>query len=89
MVSGEDLALIHRTYLHDYYFMWKEGQGAIALGYGSIYNHATQPNADYRMDYDDRSISFYSLRTIATGDEITVNYIRGGDQRSTLWFAEK
>lgn len=88
VLSAEDLALVHRTHLHDYYFLWEKGQGAIALGYGSIYNHASRPNADYHMNYVDRSISFVSLQAIDSGEEITVNYIDEGDQRSFLWFEE-
>ena len=85
-----DVALIHQTKLHDYYFLWGyEEECAIALGYGSLYNHASEPNADYDMDYDHLTIDFYCIRPIAAGEEITINYVDGGDVRTTLWFEEQ
>jgi hypothetical protein len=72
--------------LHDYYFLWEKDQCAIALGYGSLYNHATDPVADYKMDYVDQSISFFAIRPIAVGEEITVNYVSGGNEKGRLWF---
>lgn len=81
-----DLLLIHQTGLHDYYFLWEKGQCAIALGYGSLYNHAADPNADYRMDYPGGSITFFSVRPIAAGEEITINYVSGGNEQGRLWF---
>lgn len=89
VLPAGDLSLIHRTYLHDYYFLWEKEQCAIALGYGSLYNHAEQPNAEYQMDYADQSISFYSLREISASEEITINYVAGGNERSVLWFEVK
>ncbi|MCB0630684.1 MAG: SET domain-containing protein-lysine N-methyltransferase [Saprospiraceae bacterium] len=88
VLSAADLRLIHQTHLHDYYFLWEDGHCAIALGYGSLYNHASKPNADYRMDYADHSITFYCTRLIKAGEEITVNYVAGGNERSELWFKE-
>ena len=35
------------TVLKDYCFNWAEGKVALALGYGSIYNHSYRPNARY------------------------------------------
>lgn len=89
VLSAADLKLIHQTHLHDYYFMWEDGRCAIALGYGSLYNHASEPNADYGMDFDDHSISFYAIEPIEAGEEITINYIVGGDEQEELWFVEK
>jgi len=86
VLTKADLKLIHQTHLHDYYFLWDEGQCAIALGYGSLYNHATEPNAEYRMNYADKSISFFCIQPIASGEEITINYVEGGNERGELWF---
>lgn len=89
VLPASDLPLIHQTHLHDYYFLWENKQCAIVLGYGSLYNHAGEPNADYRMDYEDRSVSFFCKQSIAAGEEITVNYVKGGNEQRKLWFAEK
>ena len=46
---------------------------ALALGYGSLYNHSYNPNARY--DDVGRQIKEYSaLRDIQRGEEITINY---------------
>jgi uncharacterized protein len=46
---------------------------ALALGYGSIYNHSFKPNARYGPIAPDL-MEFYSLRLISAREEITINY---------------
>ncbi len=89
VLAGEDTAKIHQTRLHDYYFLWGQNACAIALGYGSLYNHSSDSNADYYMDFERETIDVISTRPIQAGEEITVNYVDGGDQRTSLWFEEK
>ncbi|TMD94821.1 MAG: hypothetical protein E6I76_11755 [Chloroflexi bacterium] len=40
---------IDATLIDEYYFDW-DGDGAIALGLGSLYNHADEPIAEYIKD---------------------------------------
>ena len=81
-----DLAHVHASRLHDYYFLWEpEGATAIALGYGSLYNHADDSNADYEMHFGDEAIHVISKRAIGAGEEVFIDYTDGVD-RSTLWF---
>lgn len=61
------------TVLSDYAFEWSKGKVALALGYGSIYNHSYQPNARYE-DNTDRTKSYLAIRDIPSGEEITINY---------------
>ncbi len=90
VLPPKDLKLVHQTLLHDYYFYWGDNtRCAIALGYGSLYNHASDANADYRMDLEQETIDIFSLRTIYSGEEITINYTEGGAQASELWFEEQ
>ncbi|MEL7425651.1 MAG: SET domain-containing protein [Bacteroidota bacterium] len=90
ILSKKDTSRIHKTKLHDYYFLWgKKGESAIALGFGSIYNHAKKPNAEYAMDLENNSIDIFAIRKITAGQEITINYMDGGVQESELWFKEK
>jgi SET domain-containing protein len=56
-----------------YVFEWGRGQLALALGYGSLYNHSYRPNACY-VDLAGRTKEFTAIRDIAAGEEITVNY---------------
>lgn len=81
-----DLEHVHASRLHDYYFLWQhDGETAIALGFGSLYNHADGSNADYEMHFDDDTLHIISKRAIAAGKEICIDYTDGVD-RSTLWF---
>jgi SET domain-containing protein len=58
--------------LTDYGFWWGRDTVAIALGYGSLYNHSYRPNARF---YRDRLTQvFIAVRDIRSGQEITVNY---------------
>jgi len=88
VLPEQDLPVIHTTHLHDYYFLWgkKQNQCAIALGYGSLYNHSYQANANYLFDYDTNTIDFVCVKDIAAGEEITVNYNGGPDDKTPVWF---
>lgn len=65
--------------LMDYVFIWGKKTVAIALGYGSLYNHSYKPNARY-YDGPGRTKVFLALRAIRAGEEILVNY--NGDPKS-------
>lgn len=82
------LALVRQTVLDDYYFDWgDDGEWyAFALGYGSLYNHSYEPNADYGMDFEHNTIDFYCLRDIAAGEEICINYNGSPGDRTKVWF---
>ena len=71
--------------LHDYCFEWGDGTVALALGFGSLYNHSYTPNARYD-DEGFRTKVFTALRDIARGEEITVNYNGDPGDRSPVWF---
>ncbi len=90
VLPAEDLPVIHNTRLHDYYFMWgwEDNQCAIALGYGSLYNHAYNPNAQYLIDIDNETIEFIALRDIQKGEEITVSYNGDPEDQTKVWFDE-
>lgn len=59
--------------LEDYYFDAR-GKHAIFTGYGSIYNHATNPNADYTINMKRKVATIIAERTIQKGEEIFVSY---------------
>ena len=67
--------------LEDFYFDAK-GKYAVFLGFGSIYNHSDDPNADYRVSVTNRIATFKATRTIPKGKEIFVSY---GDE----WFSDR
>ncbi|MCB0562304.1 MAG: SET domain-containing protein-lysine N-methyltransferase [Lewinellaceae bacterium] len=91
VMPGNHRRHLDETGLYDYYFIWGEedGQCAIALGYGSLYNHSFEPNSEYRADLTGLTLDFYALRDIAAGEEITVNYNGDPDKRDKLWFSAR
>ncbi|MFE1109232.1 SET domain-containing protein [Streptomyces rochei] len=84
LVPASQRHLVDDTALYDYYFDWPGGQAALALGYGSLYNHSPRPNARYRKNTDALTVDIHAVRAIAPGQEITVDYTCDGT--NPLWF---
>lgn len=83
-----DRKLIDESYLYNYYFLWEDDHAstAIALGYGSLYNHSYQPNARYETYYEEQVIKFIAIKDIPAHTEITVNYNYDSDDQTPVWF---
>lgn len=62
--------------LERYIFAWdKTGDvAAIALGYGSLYNHSDSPNAAFAPRKRDKVVVFRARQDIAEGEQILVDY---------------
>lgn len=73
------------TGLGPYVFEWGVGKLALALGYGSLYNHSYEPNARYN-DVGPRTKAFEAVRDIAAGEEVTVNYNGDPGRKKEVWF---
>ncbi len=84
----KEMEAIKGTTLYDYYFEWGEeaDQGAIALGFGSIFNHAVNPNAKYLVDYESNELKVFAIGDIPAGVEITFNYHGLPGNKEKLWF---
>jgi SET domain-containing protein len=82
----EDARHIDATPLANYYYLWKEGINALALGYGSLYNHSYHPNAYYLRNYENQTLEIIALRDIAPGEEILINYNGDPSCKDPLWF---
>jgi len=86
LIPGEQARQIVRGYiLYEYYFEWKKDSIAIALGYGSLYNHAENPNTEFQPDYKNQYIIFTALKNIPAGTEILVDY-HAGNPNEQVWF---
>jgi uncharacterized protein len=85
MTADEYADGLARTPLKDYCFSWGIDQVALALGYGSLYNHSYKPNARYD-DVGPSTKAFVAIRPIAQGEEITVNYNGKPTSRAKVWF---
>jgi SET domain-containing protein len=72
--------------ISNYVFEWEKDDMAIALGYGSFYNHSYSPNAKYELQYQKGLIEFVAAREIDEGDEIKVNYNGSPGDTSPVWF---
>ena len=69
-----DVPAIRDTLLGRYSFQWAGDGVALALGYGSLYNHSSEPNCIYWTIKDEGVIEFVALVDIQAGEEIRVNY---------------
>lgn len=85
VIPREQQALVDQTVLYNYTYAWGSDE-AIALGFGSLYNHSYSPNAVYRREMDNLVMEYLALRDIAKGDEITVNYNGSPEDRGAVWF---
>jgi hypothetical protein len=87
-IPRAEMGLIESCVLADYDFRWGEDgrEGAIALGYGSIYNHSYTPNAHYVKHFERLTIDFIALRDIAAGEEIRTNYNGDPASKKMMWF---
>ena len=89
IILPKQKTLVDKTIFHDYYYNWPEPKGAacVPLGYGSIYNHSVEPNAEIVLDIEGKILQFHCIKQTSAGDEIFVDY-SGGEAAAleTLWF---
>ena len=62
---------------------------ALSLGFGSLYNHATDANAAYHMDIPQQRMIYYALEDIPRGKEICINYAGEKGKEPTEWFLSR
>ena len=70
-------------------FNWSKTHVALALGYGSLYNHSDQPNLTFQRGPENLTITFSALRDIAAGEQLTISYDHigeGKNPRERSWF---
>jgi len=90
LIPGHEWPHIEPTVLALYIYNFgptpEQEHAAIALGYGSLYNHSYLPNAKYIKDWDRQLVHFVAVRDIAEGEEITVNYNGVPEDQKPIWF---
>lgn len=88
VMSNDDRQHLDKTLLHDYIFEWgpDKEQCCMALGLIPIYNHSYKSNSDYYMDFDEQMMVIKTVKPIAAGEEITINYNGDWDNENKLWF---
>ncbi|MBM7655397.1 SET domain-containing protein [Neobacillus cucumis] len=79
---------LRKTVFIEYVFWWGENleECALALGYGSLFNHSFQPNALYKLNLANKTIDFYAHTNIVEGEEILINYNGDPDNDTPVWF---
>jgi hypothetical protein len=92
IVPKSDMSNLAESILVTYFFYFGKNKErlAVALGFGSVYNHSYEPNATYKIKERNQTINFTALGNIQKGDEITVNYNFGNPKnKAPLWFEVK
>ena len=76
LINQVDKELLKNTVLYHYYFLLNNAEhpAAVGLGYSSLYNHSTPSNAIYSIDLAKKIIEIKTVKVIAAGEEITLNY---------------
>lgn len=90
VVPAKDYDAVSSTVLDGYVYDWgRDGELAVALGQGSLYNHSFQPNVVYEKRLSDRLIEYRALRDVEPGEELCINYNGVVDDDTPLWFEVK
>lgn len=87
--NAEQSELLRNTSLYSYYFIIKPSpqQVALALGYGSIYNHQYPSNAAFSFHKWSKTIRIKAIADIAPNTEITINYNGDPNDDSEIIFS--
>jgi SET domain-containing protein len=85
VVPADQLDALDGTALRDHWYGWgDDGDGAVAMGHGSFYNHADDPSVGYECHDVLDALVLRARRDIVAGEELTIDYT--GDGQADLWF---
>lgn len=87
-ITPKERKRVEKTIFNFYIYPWRSTRsGSLVLGYGSLYNHSFEPNADWKQNFKTMSMVYRAVRPIKKGDEITVNYNGEPDDKTPIdWF---
>ena len=88
VMSKKDRRHLDKTLLHDYIFEWGQNKEHCCMALGSIpiYNHSYSSNCEYIMDYQANNIIIKTVKDIAVGEELTINYNGDSNDKTEVWF---
>lgn len=88
VMSKGDRVHLDKTLLHDYIFEWgpNKDQCCMALGLIPMYNHSYESNCEYYMDFEEALMMVKTVRPIAAGEELSINYNGDWNDGKKLWF---
>lgn len=83
-----DKDYLRHTTLYHYYFLVEHNRtpAALGLGYSSLYNHSYTANARYKVSVSNQCLDIIAVRSIAAGEEVTLNYNGRPDDTSRVYF---
>jgi len=86
--TAKERGIVEGTKLYDYIFEWGKSnkQGALGLGYISLYNHSYEANCNYDMDYDNMLMTIRTVKPVKKGEELCLNYNGWPDDQAPVWF---
>lgn len=89
VLSAAERQWIEGTELYNYIFEWGpySKECCVAWGFISMYNHSYKANCEYEMHYGRQWMQVRTVRAIAAGEELTINYNGDWDNESKVWFA--
>lgn len=84
-LNSKDRKHCEKTILNYYVYPWRSTvTGSVVLGYGSIYNHSYDPNADWKQNFKTKNMVYRAIKPIKKGEEITVNYNGEPDDKTPM-----
>lgn len=91
VIPAEDYETVKGSRLIDYFFSFNKEENtlALALGFGSLYNHAINSNAVYYLNRQQKVITYYALEDIPAGTEICINYAGEHGEEFKEWFESR
>lgn len=91
VLPAEDYDTVRASQLVDYFFNFNVAENtlALALGFGSLYNHAVYSNAAYVLNREAKTITFFALEDINPGTEICINYSGERGMEFKEWFESR
>lgn len=87
-ITPKERKACEKTILNFYIYPWRSTRsGCVVLGYGSIYNHSFDPNADWKQNFKEGVMTYRAIKPIKKGQEILINYNGEPDDTQPIdWF---
>lgn len=73
-LTGWEHDHLKSTVMNTYVFEWDSDGAALALGFGSLFNHSQDCNVTYDSLLKSKQIKFTATRNIKKGEQLLINY---------------